>query len=126
MKQRSAFSSGKGEPQGNRTAWFRGQYVPILGAGTRKDMLGTESWVARGTIQRIGASIFAVVLFSSSVALFVASLFVRQEILAYAGGTLGQIVGFALTVLALVGASLVMFLAFRIVRGIVRSFQRIA
>jgi hypothetical protein len=117
MTQRSTFSSGKGEAQGNRTVWFRGQYVPILGAGTRKDMLGTESWVARGTLQRIGASIFAVVFFGASVALFVASLFVRKEILAYEGGTLGQIAGFALTVLALVGASLVMFLTFRIVRG---------
>ena len=124
MKQPNTFSSGKGEPHGKRTVWFSGQYVPLLRASTRKDMLGTENWVAKGTVQRIGATIFAMVFFCLSVGLFAASFFLRQEVLAYTGGILGEVFGFALVVLALVGATLVMFLTFRIVRGLVRSFQR--
>jgi len=124
MNQRNAVSSGKGERQGKRMVWFTGQYVPILHASTRKDMPGTERWVARGTTQKIGAIIFAIVFFCTSVALLVASLFIRAEVLAYSGGIMAQIVGVALTVLTLVGASLVMFLTFRIVQGLIRSFQR--
>jgi uncharacterized membrane protein YdjX (TVP38/TMEM64 family) len=61
----------------------------------------------------------------AAVALFVASIFIRGEVLAYAGGgILGQIAGAAITVLVVLGASLVMFLSFRIVRGVVRSFRK--
>jgi len=88
-------------------------------------MLGTEDWVARGTIQRVGASFFAAVFSCLSAALFVASLYIRGEVLAYAGGgIIGQIAGAAITALVVPGASLVMFLSFRIVRGVVRSFRK--
>jgi hypothetical protein len=88
-------------------------------------MLGTEDWVARGTIQKVGASFSAAVFFCLSAALFVASIFIRDEVLAYAGkGIFGQIVGAAIPALVFLAASLIMFLSFRIVRGVVRSFQK--
>ena len=49
----------KGERDAKRTMWFRGRNVPILYGSDRKDILGSGDWIARGTIQRIGATIFA-------------------------------------------------------------------
>jgi hypothetical protein len=111
--------------QRSSRVWFKDKNVPILRVSTRKDMLGTEDWVARGTIQRVGASFSAAVFFCLSAALFVASLYIREEVLAYAGGGIvAQIAGAALTALVVLGASLIMFLSFRIVRGVVRSVRK--
>ena len=104
--------------------WFRGQNVPILYGQGRKDIFGSEAWIARGTIQRIGATIFAIVFSCGSVALFVASLLIRAEMSEIVGGALGQIFGTVLAVLAFLVACFVLFLTFRLVRGIVRSFYR--
>lgn len=104
--------------------WFRGQNVPILYGRGRKDIFGSEDWTARGTIQRIGATIFATGFFCGSVALFLASLLIRAEISEIVGGVLGQIFGTVLAVLAFLVACIGMFLTFRVVRGIVRSFYK--
>jgi hypothetical protein len=103
---------------------FRGQNVPILYGRGRKSIFGTEDWTARGTIQKIGATIFATGFFCASVALFVASLLIRAQVSENVGGVLGQIFGTVLAVLALVVACIGMFLTFRLVRGIVRSFYK--
>ncbi|MGA7633610.1 MAG: hypothetical protein WCB11_22845 [Terriglobales bacterium] len=58
----------KGERQTKRMMWFRGQQVPILSSTRRKDIFGSEDWIARGTIQRIGAIIFATIFFCGSAA----------------------------------------------------------
>jgi len=104
--------------------WFRGQNVPILYGRGRKNILGSEDWTARGTIQKIGATIFATGFFCGSVALFVASLLVRAEISKSVGGVLGPIFGTVLAVLAFLVASIGMFLTFRLMRGVVRSFYK--
>jgi hypothetical protein len=78
----------------------------------------------RGTVQRIGASILAVVFFCASVALFVASPFIRVQTLQYMRGIVGQVFGTLLLVLAVLTASGIMFVAFRLGQGVVRSFHR--
>ncbi len=103
---------------------FRGQNVPILYGLGRKNILGSEDWTARGTIQKIGATIFAIGFFCGSVALFVASFLVRAEISETVGGVLGPIFGSLLAVLAFLVACMGMFLTFRLARGIVRSFYK--
>ena len=51
----------KEERQPKRMMWFRGQSVPILYGRGRKGIFASEDWIARGTIQRIGAIIVATV-----------------------------------------------------------------
>jgi hypothetical protein len=75
----------KRAPKTARVIWFRGQYVPVLFGHSRQDIFGSEDWVARGTIQKIGAIIFALVLFCGSIALFVASVLMRAETSELAG-----------------------------------------
>src|SRR5260370_30935229 len=89
----------KGERQTERTMWFRGQNVPILYSSTRKDIFGSEDWIARGTIQKIGTTIFATVFFCGSIALFVASLLIRAPTLEMVVRVWGQIFWFFLAVL---------------------------
>jgi hypothetical protein len=114
----------KGERQTKGTMWFRGQNVPILYGSSRKDIFGSDDWIARGAIQRIGVAVFATGFFFGSIALFVASLFLRGEISENVGGVLGQIFGFTLAVLAFSVACAGMFLAVRMGRGVVRSFYK--
>src|ERR1700739_4895912 len=114
----------KGERQTKRTMWFRGQNVPILYGSARKDLFGSEAWIARGTIQKIGATVFAAVFFCGSLALFVASFLVRGEISENVGGVLGKVFGFILAVLSLLVACAGMFLAVRMAQGVVRSFRK--
>lgn len=113
------------EPQTKRMMWFRGQFVPILYSHGRKDVMGSEVWVAKGTPQQIGAGIFAMVFFCGSVALFVASSLVRAQILKELGGILGQIFAAGLAVLALLAGCLGIVLTFRLTRGVVRSFHKV-
>jgi hypothetical protein len=114
----------KGERQTKRTLWFRGQNVPILYSRGRADGLLSTDWVARGTIQRIGATIFATGFFCGSAALFVASLSMRAQTSEIMGGVLGQIFGIVLAILAFLVACIGMFLTFRLVRGVVRSLHK--
>jgi hypothetical protein len=107
-----------------RTMWFRGQYVPILYSRNRASIFATEQWVARGTIQRIGAIIFAMIFFSSSIGLILASVVVRGRIAAETGGLLGQVFGFAFAVLAFCVGCFGLLLAFRLARGVARSFHK--
>lgn len=104
--------------------WFKGQYVPILYGSGRKGIFGSEDWVARGTVQKIGATIIATIFFCGSVAFFIAGLLVRAELSENVGGVLGQILGTLLTLLAFLVACIGIFLTFRLVRGIVRSLRR--
>lgn len=87
-------------------------------------MLGTENWIARGTVQRLGASLFALVCFCLAVSLSVAIFFVKAEVREDVGGGLGEILGLVLASGAFLGACLATFLAFRVVRGLVRSFRK--
>jgi hypothetical protein len=103
--------------------WFRGQNVPILYGTRRKDIFGSKDWIARGTLQRIGSIMFAAVFFCGSTALFVASPLLRDEISEMIGGVLGRIVGTGLAAFAILPACFGMFLTFRLVRGVVRSFH---
>ncbi len=119
MKPRNQFSVEKA------TVWFRGQYVPILSGTGRKDIFGSEAWIAKGTTQRVGASIFATVLFCGSIALFVASLLLTTETSFMVGGVLGHVFGLGLSVLAFMVGCMGMFLTFRLVRGIIRSFHKV-
>jgi hypothetical protein len=107
-----------------RTMWFRGQSVPILYGQDRKDIFGSEYWVARGTIQKIGTIILAAVFFCASVALFVASRSIRAEVSESVNGVPGQLFGTGLAVFAVVVALCGMFLTVRLVRGIFRSFYK--
>ena len=113
----------KEERQPKHTMWFRGQNVPVLYGRGRKNIFGSEDWTAQGTIQKIGATIFATVFFCASGALFVASLLVRAEISETVGGVSGLVLGTVLAVLAFLVACIGMFVTFRLVRGVVRSFH---
>ena len=112
------------ERQTKRTMWFRGQNVPILYSTRRKDIFGSEDWIARGTLQRIGTIIFATVFFCGSAALFVASPRLRDELSEMIGGVLGRIVGTGLAAFAILVACIGMFLTFRLVRGVVRAYSK--
>lgn len=112
------------ERQTKRTMWFRGQNVPILYGQGRKDIFGSEYWVARGTIQKIGVIILATVFFCASGALFVASRSIRAEVSEFVNGVPGQLFGTALAVFAVGVALCGMFLTFRLVRGVFRSFYK--
>jgi hypothetical protein len=114
----------KEERQTKRMMWFRGQNVPILYSTRRKDIFGSEDWIARGTIQRIGTIIVALVFFCGSAALFVASPLLRDEIVETIGGVLGRIAGTGLAAFAILVACIGMFLTFRLVRGVVRAFYK--
>ena len=107
-----------------RTMWFRGQYVPILYSRNRASVFGTAQWVARGTIQRIGAIIFAMIFFCSSIGLFLASVVVRSQIAAETGGFLGQVFGIAFAVFAFCVGCFALLLTFRLGRGVARSFHK--
>jgi hypothetical protein len=107
-----------------RTMWFRGQYVPILYSRNRASIFGTEQWVARGTIQRIGATIFAIIFFTSSIGLILASVFVRGQIAAETGGFLGQVFGIAFAVLAFCVGCFALLLTFQLARGVARSLHK--
>jgi len=104
--------------------WFRGQYVPVLSGRSKKSIFLSEDWVARGMTQRIGATVFAIVLLCGSILLVVGSFLLRTETSQDAGGILGQILGAMLGVLTLVVASFFVFLAFRLGRGTIRSFRK--
>jgi len=106
------------------TRWFRGQYVPILYSRNRASIFGTEQWVARRTIQRIGAIIFAVIFFCSAIGLFLASIEVRGQIAVETGGFLGEVFGIAFTVLAFCVGSFALLLTFRLARGVARSYRK--
>lgn len=112
------------ERQTKRTMWFGGQNVPILYGQDRKDIFGSEYWVARGTIQKIGVIILATVFFCASGALFVASRSIRAEVSESVNGVPGQLFGTALAVFAVGVALCGMFLTFRLVRGVFRSFYK--
>jgi len=105
--------------------WFRGQLVPSLYGRSRKDIFGSKDWVAKGTLQRVGAIIFAVVFFCCAIALPFAAILARVEISqSTGGGAWGQVFGTGLAVLALLVAFATILLSFRLVRGIVRSFYK--
>jgi hypothetical protein len=106
------------------TMWFRGQYIPILYSRNRASIFGTEQWVARGTMQRIGAIIFALIFFCGSIGLFLASVMVRGQIAAETGGFLGQVFGIAFSVLAFCVGCFALLLTFRLARGVARSFHK--
>jgi hypothetical protein len=125
MKDRSDHRFEKIKPQTKRTMWFRGQFVPILYGHGRRNVIGSEVWVARGMLQQIGASIFAVVFFCGSVALFIASTMVRAQTAKELEGILGQAFGAALAVLAFLAGCFGILLTFRLVRGVVRSFNKV-
>jgi len=125
MEKGKPFSTvQQGERQPKGMMWFRSQYVPILYSRGRTDGFLGKDWVARGTTQRIGASIFAIVFFCSSVALFVAGSLIGAKTSQDMDGIVGQISGIVLAALAFLVACFVMFLTFRLVRCIVRSFQK--
>jgi hypothetical protein len=107
-----------------RTMWFRGQYVPILYSRDQASIFGTEQWVPRGTIQRIGAMIFGLIFFCGSIVLFVASVMVRGQVAAETGGVLGQVFGIAFAVLAFCLGCFALLLSFRLARAVARSFQK--
>jgi len=104
--------------------WFRGQCVPILSGRSRKDIFGSEDWVAQGTLQRVGAILFAAVFFCVAIALPFAAILARAEISQSTGGDWGQVFGLGLAALALLVAFAAMLLSFRLLRGIVRSFYK--
>ena len=112
------------ERHAKRTLWFRGQNVPILYGDHRRDLFGSEDWIARGTIARIGASLFATVFFCASIALLLASPRLRDEIWKAIGGVSGQVFGTVLAVLACLVACIGVFVTFRLFRGVVRSFHK--
>src|SRR5580700_8902848 len=112
------------EPQTKRMVWFRGQYVPVLYNSDRANIFAAERWVARGPIQRIGAIIFATIFFCGSMALFVASIFVRPQIAQTTGGILGQVFGITFAVLAFLGGCVALLLSYRIARSVIRAFQK--
>jgi hypothetical protein len=123
MKERNVIGQ-KGERQTKRLVWFRGQFVPILYGRSRKDIFGSEEWIAKGTSQRTGAIIFSIVFFCGSVALFFASIVLRAQIAEATGGILGEIFGIVLGVLAFLVACVGMLLTIRLARGGVRSFHK--
>lgn len=104
--------------------WFRGQFVPILYGRSRKDIFGSEAWVAKGTAQKIGAIMFAAVFFCGSIALFFAGFLVRGQIAQSMGGVLAQIFGIGLAVVAFLVGCIAMLLSIRILRGVVRSYHK--
>jgi hypothetical protein len=100
------------------------QRPPILRGTGRQGNLLSKDWVARGAVQGIGATIFALVFILGSIALFIGSLLVRAETSDVMGDVLGPI---ARTMLAVFGFSIgcvAMFLGVRLLRGVARSFHK--
>jgi hypothetical protein len=124
MKAQDSPSQALEDRKTKRTMWFRGQYVPILYSRNRASIFGTEQWVARGTIQRIGAIIFAMIFFCGSIGLFLAGVTVRGQITAETGGFLGHVFGLAFAVLAFCVGCFALVLTFRLARGVARSFHK--
>jgi len=87
-------------------------------------MPGTEAWVARGNVQRVGVSFLAMFFLCFSVALLIAIPFLAAEILREVDGFLGRILGTVLVALVLAGASFIMLMSFRMFRGVVRSYRK--
>ena len=124
MKAQDSPSQALENRKAKRTMWFRGQYVPILYSRDRASIFGTEQWTARGTIQRIGAIIFAMIFFCGSIGLFLASVVVRGRIAGETGGFLGQVFGIAFAVFAFCVGCFALLLTFRLARGVARSFRK--
>lgn len=100
------------------------QDTPRLPSRGPRDSLLSKDWTARGAVQRVGASIFATVLFLGSVALFVASALLRAQVSEAVTGILGQLLGFMLALLPFFIACAFTFLAIRLIRGVGRSFHK--
>jgi hypothetical protein len=103
---------------------FRGQKVPILYSTGPKDIFLSKDWIAKGAIQRIGFTIFSLIFLAGSVALFVGSWLVRAQTAEMIGGAFGQVTGTVLAVLGLFFGCVAVFLAMKMLRGIVRSFHK--
>ena len=101
----------------------RSQNPPILQNHGRYPRFGSKDWIARGAIQRIATTIIATVYLFGSVAIFVASLLVRDDTSDKLGDVLGLISGILLTLLAFFLACAGMFFAIRLLRSVVRSFH---
>jgi hypothetical protein len=104
--------------------WFRGQNVPILYGGRRKDIFASEDWVATGTVQKIGATLFALIFFLASLSLFGGSFLLRNEPFYDVGTVLSAIFRTLLVALCLGLGCAAMFIAIRLSRGIFRSFHK--
>jgi len=113
-----------GERQPKHMMYFRGQFVPTLYGRSRKDIFGSKDWVAQGTLQTVGAIIFAAAFFFGAIALPFAAILARAEISQSTGGAWGQVFGIGLAVLAFLVAFATMLLSFRLLRGIIRSFYK--
>src|SRR5579872_2446789 len=98
--------------QHKEMTWFRGQFVPILSGRRRKDIFGSEVWIAQGTLARVGAIIFAAVFFCGAIAILFAAILVRAEISQRMGQALGPVFAKGLLFLAFLVAFTALLLSF--------------
>lgn len=89
-----------------------------------KDIILSKDWTARGTVQRVGASVFATILLLGSIALLLAGFLLWAQVSNAIAGTLGQMLGALLALLPFFIAYGLTFFAVRLIRGICRSLQR--
>ena len=111
-------TDGKRDARRSQRSSFR-----LLSYGP-EDIILSKEWTARGTVQRIGASVFATILFLGSAALLLAGLLLWAQVSNAMGGILGQMLGALLALSPFFLACGLMFFAARLIRGIYRSFHR--
>jgi len=118
------YENHQGQEAGRK--WFseHPQTTPIPQNRGRYRGFLSKDWIARGAIQRIGTTLIAIGFLFGSVALFVASLPVRNETSDKLGDVLGPLSGTLLAVLAFFLACAAMFLAIRLLRSVARSFYK--
>jgi hypothetical protein len=97
---------------------------PILRSLGPKDILLSMDWVARGTVQRIGASILATISLFGAIGLFVGSLVLMTQSSVRINGILEPISRVVLTVIGLFLSWIAVLITIRLYRGIARSFHK--
>jgi hypothetical protein len=97
---------------------------PILRSLGPKDILLSMDWVARGTVQRIGASILATISLFGAIGLFVGSLVLMTQSSGGINGVLEPISRIVLTVIGLFLSWIAILITIRLYRGVARSFHK--
>lgn len=99
------------------------QDPPRLRTTGPRDNPLSKDWVARGAVQQVGMSLYAVLLVLCSVFTWVAGVAVRTQVSDSVAGVLGQALGIALMLFFLLLGCAAAFVATRLIKGVSRSFH---
>jgi hypothetical protein len=79
--------------------------------------------MARGSVQRVGASFYALLLLFSTIAVCVGAAYLGRQVMEAVGGIFGWVLATMLTLALFFVGCVLAFIAFRLLKGVRRSFH---